>query len=321
MAIQQSSCHIVRFQERDIDLLLAEELCVNPAFSHWFVNCGGGGFECEHPAAKAEISVVEDGSEADVAVIYHDARGRSFRLFVENKITAIKMHEQLERYVRRAKNELERGATSGWAVKLFSPAAYWDRNCPDGVQNVTFEDAAEFLRRSQSDRRLAYKADFLSAAAVIRNGSQRDSYNADTQPFIKAWWDAVYARLEVRFPGYFVHKTRYPDSVYFAPETHNFPRNLLRVDFKGHKGEVDLAFKNCNPEKLARVLKDLPDMPGNLVVNPKSSSIRISGLKRFVISDGLAVIDERVIPAYEATHRLIEFWKNHEARLLEAFDG
>lgn len=230
------------------------------------------------------------------------------------------MPEQLERYIRRARNEEARGEIAGWVVKLFSPGGYWDKHCPNGVQNITFEDAAEFLRSSSTDRRAAYKADFLSAAAIIRGGSQRDAHNADTQPFIKEFWDEVYERLEERFPGYFIHKTRYPVSLHFAPGTHGFPIKLLRIDFKGDKGEVALAFKDCDPEKLARVLKDIPDVPGEMIVNSKSTSLRISGLPSFTIADGVSVIDEKVIPAYEATHRLIEFWKEHEGPLREAFD-
>lgn len=313
-------CGIVRFQEHDIDLFLAEELSVNSEFSRWFVEKSGGGFDCEHPAVRVEINVTEDGSEADVSATYRDSQGRHFRLLVENKITAGKMHEQLERYVRRAMNEHMRGAIERWAVKLFSPAAYWDRHCPDGVQNITFEEAAEFLRHSSASRRAEYRADFLVAASAIRSQQERDQYNAETQPLVKEWWDAVYERLEVRFPGYFIHKTRYPASVYFAPETQDFPRHLLRVDLKGHKGEVDLAFRNCNAQKLSKILKRLPDVPGVLVVNPKSSALRISGLPKFVISDGLAVIDEKVLPAYEAAYRLIEFWKRHSETLREAFE-
>ena len=158
----QNLCDVSGFQERDIDIFLAEELRVNPEFSRWFVQAGGSGFECEHPATKVKINVVEDGSEADVAALFQDTSGRTYRLFVENKITAGKMPEQLERYVRRAKNESERGFTSGWAIKLFSPCTYWDRDCPDGVQNITFEDAAQFLRRSSDDLRTAYNVYFPS---------------------------------------------------------------------------------------------------------------------------------------------------------------
>ncbi len=319
MSDDYKDCNIVRFKERDIDLFLAEELKVNPEFSAWFVGNSAVAFDCEHPAICTEINVVEDGSEADVIATYRNKEGEIFRLFVENKITAQKMHKQLERYIRRAKNESERGVSKGWLVKLFAPRAYWDPICPDGVQMLSFEDAALALRKSGDDARISYKCDFLMAASVIRNRSERDLHNASTQPFVKLWWDTVYQRIEENFPGYFIHKTLYPDSVYFAPETKGFPRSLLRVDFKGHKGEVDLAFKNCNADIFIDIIREIPNVPGDVVVNKKSASLRISGLKPFVISDGISIIDERVIPLYAEARRLIEFWKENEEKLRGVF--
>jgi len=320
MSRMKSLCDISRFEERDIDLLLAEELRVNPEFSRWFVEKGGGSFICNHPATSVDISVVEDGSEADVAALYRDARGQTYRVFVENKITAKKMPEQLERYIRRAQNEMNRGEILGWSVILFTPSGYWDRHCPKGVRHISFEQAADFLRRDGIDFRKCYKADFLEAASIIRGQQARDDHNISTKPFIREFSDTVYDRLEERFPSYFVHKTRYPATVYFAPETHDFPTKLLRVDFKGHKGEVDLAFKNVNSQKLSEILRDFNDIPGKIIFNKKSTSIRIFGLPKFVISDGISIIDTHVIPAYEATHCLIEFWKKHESQLRKAFD-
>ena len=318
--ITGTDCQISRFVERDIDIFLAEELRVNPGFSRWFLAHGEQNFICEHPAIWTDVSVVEDGSEADVSALFADVEGNKFRLYVENKITAGKMPEQLERYVRRARNEMARGETSGWAVKLFAPNGYWARSCPEGVQLVTFEQAGAFIAESSEGPRDDYRANFLlSAAAAIRGQNGRDKHNALTQPFIKEWWDAVYDSLEDRFPNYFLHKTKYPASVYFAPETHCFPRHLLRVDFKGHKGEVDLAFKTSNPKALAAALKAIPDCPGQVVINPKSASIRISGLPKFVISDGLVVIETHVMQSYDAAHRLIEFWKKYDGELISSF--
>lgn len=320
MAHSGSVCGISRFVERDIDIWIAEELRVNPAFSRWFLGRGGGGFDCEHPAETTDISVVEDGSEADVAVLFRDRQGRPYRLYVENKITAIKMPEQIERYVRRAKNEMNRGETFGWAVKLFTPRNYWDKWCPDGCQHVSFEDAVAFLSTNE-DTRTQYKASYLLNAAAIRSQFERDQHNAETQPFIKEWWDAVYNQLEKDFPGYFVHKTKYPASVYFAPATPGFPSKWLRIDFKGHKGEVDLAFKNCDPKRLSLLVRAMPDCPGRMVINGKSAAIQISGLPKFVIADGLSIIESHVIPSYQAAHDLMEFWKSRERDFRSLFEA
>lgn len=118
--------------------------------------------------------------------------------------------------------------------------------------------------------------------------------------------------LEREFPGFFVHKTRYPRSVYFAPETPG-QAGYLRVDFKGHKGEVDLAFKNIRAETLREQVSKMADLPGQLVSNGKSTAIQISGLQPFVISDGFEIIDTKVHAAYQAAHNLLLFWQKNRA--------
>lgn len=314
---QENFCKISRFVERDIDLFVAEEICTNPKFSEWFVNQGGGGFDCNHPAVSADISVVEDGSEADVSALFEDDDGNRYRLFVENKIAAQKMPEQLERYVRRASNEVDRGITDQFTIKFFTPGRYADKGFPEFVQHVSFEDAADFLIKTGfDDYRSKYRASLLrSAASSLRNLAQRDTHNAETQPFIKEWWDTVYARLEDRYPGYFIHKTQYPASVYFAPESADFPRSLLRLDFKGHKGEVDLALKTNSVDEVYSILLQTPSLPGSVIKNRKSVSIRIDGLPKFVISDGIVAIEESVMPAYDAAYVLMEYWKKNERTL------
>lgn len=107
-----------------------------------------------------------------------------------------------------------------------------------------------------------------------------------------AWWEAVYAMLEVEMHCFFVHGTKYRTEVFYAPSTAGQAK-YLRVDFKGKKGEVDLAFKNVDVSLLREVLSALPQAPGAVIANGRSSAIRISGLEKFVIGEGMDVIPTR----------------------------
>jgi hypothetical protein len=118
--------------------------------------------------------------------------------------------------------------------------------------------------------------------------------------------------LEREFPSFFIHKTRYPRSVYFAPETPGQAR-YLRVDFKGHKGEVDLAFKNIPATALRQRTTQMENLPGQIVSNGKSSAIQVAGLEPFVISDGFGIIETKVRAAYQAAHALLTFWSTNRA--------
>jgi len=307
-------CGINKFIERDIDMLMAEELRVNARFGRWVMDKFGASGELIFPAVTSNVSVVEDGSEADVVATFRTKSGLVHRLFVENKIDAILMPEQLERYLRRAEGEVRRQLIARFSILFFAPSSYLNTKLPDRVKQTSFEEAAKALE-SEQDLRLQYRASLLMRALPIRTPATRDAHVVATDPYIKEWWDSVYAMLEREFQGFFLHKTRYPRSVYFAPETPGQAR-YLRVDFKGHKGEVDLAFKNVSVVALRERVSKINDLPGQIVSNGKSSAIQIAGLDPFVISDGFAIIETKVRAAYQAAHDLLTFWKRHR----ESFD-
>jgi hypothetical protein len=209
-------CGINKFVERDVDMLLAEELRVNAAFGKWMMDkFDAAAADIIFPAAHVNVSVVEDGSEADVIATFRTTSNLSHRLFIENKIDAILMPEQLERYLRRAEGDQRRQLVSGFSILFFTPSAYLKTKLPDGVKQISFEEAAQALA-SQGDLRSQYRASLLMRALPIRTPAARDAHVAVTDPFIKDWWDQVYAMLDREFPGFFIHKTRYPRSVYFA---------------------------------------------------------------------------------------------------------
>lgn len=314
--VASTTCDIRKFVERDIDLLIAEELRVNAEFSAWIMSHFSLLEPLVHPAISVNVSDVEDGSEADVAASFHTVTGRIHRLFVENKIDAGLMPSQLERYARRGRGEVARGAASSFSVLFFTPSNYASKDLPVDVWQLSFEAVAAYLRTGTPDARASYRASLLDRAVPVYGSKARDAQVATTEPYIKAWWDAVYLMLDDEFPGFFKHGTRYPRSVYFAPETHN-QASYLRVDFKGHKGEVDLAFKNVLPEALRSILKGLDQVPGVLVANGKSSALQIGELESFVISEGHAIIPTKVRRAYSAAHRLLTFWQSNRL----AFDA
>ncbi len=307
-------CHITKFQERDIDLLLAEELRVNPAFANWFIQQVAPEIPVETPAYRTRVSVVEDGSEADVIACFNRTDGGVHRIFIEDKITAPMMPEQLERYQRRALAEHGRSLNASFTIVLFAPASYATL-LPEGVKRVTFEDAATALEEDRDDLRASYKASLLRTALPFTSTVAKDRHTAEVEPYIADWWEAVYRMWEREFPGFFLPpSTRYPKSVYFAPRTGGMA-GYLRVDFKGHAGEVDLAFKNIGYEELAAATANL-DLPGRLVANGKSTAIRIDGLPKFVIADGFDVIDNHVRLAFEKAKTLLTFWRENR----ELFD-
>lgn len=308
IVMARNVCSVHKFVERDIDMLIAEELRVNPEFCKWILAHFKIEAQVSFPAVTTRVSVVEDGSEADVIATFDTSSG-PYGLFIENKIDATLMPEQLERYVRRAEGELRRGSISAYSVLFFTPSTYFRASLPDGVVQISFEDAATALRSRPAGLRSDYRASLLERAVPLRTPALRDAHVAEVDPYIKEWWEAVYAMLEREFPGFFLpSRTRYPRSVYFAPQMAQMG-SYLRVDFKGHKGEVDLAFKNVPFDEMKVLLAEINEVPGRLVANGRSSALQISGLEPFVIADGTAIIETKVRAAYQAAYDLLSFWQ------------
>ncbi|WP_349369931.1 hypothetical protein [Salinarimonas sp.] len=300
-------CAIHRFEERDIDLLLAEELRVQPAFASWFASQALTGLSLRVPACRTRVSIVSDSSEADVIACFEVHGGGIFRIYIEDKISAGMMPLQLERYLARAEADRGRGEIVGYAVVLFAPLTY-AAAIPERVARISFEAAAAALRRLCGDARSRYRASFLERAALGRLAQETRLLEAE--PYLVEWWDAVYAMLDREFAGFFIApKVRYPRSVFIAPRTAGMP-DYIRVDLKGHKGEVDLAFKNVPFQDLAAALAG-KSAPGVLVENEKSAAIRIGGLAPFRLADGAEVIETNVREAYAAARDLLLFWRAH----------
>jgi hypothetical protein len=90
---QDHMCGINKFVERDIDLLLAEEFRVSEPFGKRLMDKFGIAENLLYPAIATGVSVVEDGSEADVIAMFKKRDGLVHRLFIENKINAMLMPE------------------------------------------------------------------------------------------------------------------------------------------------------------------------------------------------------------------------------------
>jgi hypothetical protein len=155
---------IERMYERDVDLLLAEELDVNPAFANHiksFTKFAG------EPATVAEFWVSKSNNlgESDLVVVYQRSDGSRFALLIEDKVDASLQPDQAARYRMRAERERSKGMYTDFEVVLCAPAFYLENHGNLDVfdRRITFEQLADFL--DASDRRSKYRAAFLRTAA------------------------------------------------------------------------------------------------------------------------------------------------------------
>jgi hypothetical protein len=92
---------IERRYERDVDLLLAEEFAVNPAFADRFKAVTKFAHETA-TFVDLWVSKSDNLGESDLIVIYQTEDGERFALLIEDKIDAPLQRDQAARYGQRA---------------------------------------------------------------------------------------------------------------------------------------------------------------------------------------------------------------------------
>ncbi|MBN9543875.1 MAG: hypothetical protein J0I19_00260 [Alphaproteobacteria bacterium] len=158
----ESVCGINKFVERDIDVLLAEELRVSPDFCAWIMGRFKLPQKLSFPAVSTSVSVAE-GGEADVVATFQASGNSRHRLFVVNRIDAVLLPEQLARYIRRGNEAARRQIVSGYSILFCTPSSYRVMALPAPVQQMSFEDVAEILL-AQGDLRSRYRGSFFLRA-------------------------------------------------------------------------------------------------------------------------------------------------------------
>lgn len=231
----QAHCIIRQFAERDIDLWLAEELRVNAKFAEWFVSRALPVNGRQFPAVSCRISAHAESGETDVEAVFRSSAG-VLAILVENKIEHTISKDQIDRYVLRGQDGVDTNAWHDFRIVLFAPSRTLVRyqGLLKDVCCISFEDTADFLSPIAADARSIYRAEFIRLAALK---PEIDKVAHDARRVADGFYDLV----EADFPNYFLSgKGKYPKTRFIALNCPDFPK-YLRLDLKGHMGEVILA--------------------------------------------------------------------------------
>lgn len=167
--------------ERDVDLLLLEEVQCNPRFAEWFRDRAE--IHDDYELIGAWNSLATADGESDLVIVYDEgirARQRPddepFRiaLMIENKIGAMFQPDQAARYRRRGDSGIETSQWSEYTTALVAPETYIQTMSGEHVFDVimTYEEVAQELE-SYDDVRSRWRAEVLRQAAKGRIAHSR----------------------------------------------------------------------------------------------------------------------------------------------------
>ncbi len=194
---------IEKIRERDIDLLLLEELSVNIEFRRWFVERASNvKQDFEFSGVWHSLSKVGLG-ETDICLKIRTREGIEMFL-IENKIDSSFRNDQATRYRQRGQLRKEAGECNHFTTVLIAPQAYMSDF--DGFDaGISYEVLKEGITQSKGigQRRKDYKLNLLDLAIL----KKKRGYNAIIDEKSTKFWWAYYnyvsenhSALEMRKP-------------------------------------------------------------------------------------------------------------------------
>lgn len=300
-------------RERDLDLLLIEELYASPSFWNWLVrhlnldSLQGARFVSACHSVKTELG------ESDVEIEF-TANGRRGMLMVENKIDASFQKDQSVRYVQRAKRKARDGYHSAQTV-LLAPKKYSGGHCCGFDRTISYEDLLDwFGAEKQLGERRTYKLALLNAA--IRKGSASgDGKHPHSVAFFREYWKlAEQLAPELRM----IDTPRDGGFLYFRPA--NCPRRMKLMHRITH-GYVDLQIRamGARVDELRTVIQKL--LPLDFEVRRAGRSAAI-GLKvpQLIRHDSFEPQRSRAITGIQQLKHVWEWFVANQGELLRVLD-
>lgn len=264
--MEQTIIPVESIRERDVDLILLEELSTDNSFCEWFIR------ELDFPNLTsvngAWRSLTAFGlGETDILFSYNSNDQKIFVL-IENKLDTSFQNEQFNRYIKRADEYLTKKECDNTFAILIAPKLYCE-NQSDFENYLTYESVAERLEFVGTKRNL-----FKSSLLQIATEKLRRGYQPVNSVPVQKFWYSYWQYKEEKYPILVMKK---PDIV---PHNSDWPMlydNKLKNIVFYHKlgqGNTDATFRGF-PEEVEFRIKELVPEWAKFVKHSKSFSIRV----------------------------------------------
>lgn len=305
--------------ERDIDLLVLEEVATSHAFSAWFqaqIGLSGAG-----RLSQASRSVRTSNGESDLELCYTADAG-PIVVLIENKVDAAFQDQQAPRYAERAKQYVADGRFATAMTVLLAPRKYigigGDMHGFD--MTVAYESLREWFSGPgccTNAPRTAYKLKLLDLA-IERS---RTGWKAIPHQGVQNFWRAYQSLADG-----VARELAMPDTKTTIPERSSFivfrPSSLpsgVTLQHKVRHGHVDLTFRGMG-HSLAQIDQVIGRVrpPNSIVVRAgKSSALRLKvdpvDISKVVFSD----CEPSMRRALDCAASLLEWYKSAGHTALE----
>jgi hypothetical protein len=292
--------------ERDVDLLVLEELAASPEFLTWWLDEASAQDSKGAAVIRAHHSVTHPSlGESDLVVIYSLPESEPHAVLIENKINAPAQPDQALRYRQRGEVGITAGTWKSFRTCIVAPQRYLDASSDAHLYDarISYEAIRSWLVGRNSDLRTEFRSRVL-AEAIDQN---RRGYTREADDRMTAFWHRYWECATEEFPELSLPepgpKPAGSTWIEIRPEALGPGR---RIYHKLVAGFVDLQLDGsaAQAEAIKSNLSSVLGSDTEVVVTGKSSSVRV----RVPLLQPLADFGEQVSPAragMRAAYRLL----------------
>jgi len=291
-------------QERDIDLMLLEEIHCEPTFLAWIAEQAG---ISNGSLVQARHSVYRGNGETDVLVFVDTPKGRT-ALMVEDKIGAEMQPRQAERYRERGDALCAEGTINSYRTLLCAPQGYLQGVPPsDWHATLSFEAIAKWFEQ-QGNVRARWRCDTLRRAEVRQH---RSAAGTAKSPIMTA--NSEVAKFKRDYREYVISKYKEfvltiqlgIDKEYYFTER-QFP-SYIRLKHSFSRSSVFLVSEKQWNKKARVVLKD-GFIPDTTWTEPHDSTLHlVTGTEPIDYTESVESQKDLIDTAMEAARRLLPY--------------
>ncbi len=262
--------------EREMDILFLQAFGAFPDFLKLFTD------QTEWEDGEYHIDGVElsktDSSlgESDITV-FISLNGEKKAILIENKIDAIAMPEQHERYVKRGKKAIKKDGIASFEVFIICPEKYYKRDAEAKKYEhyVSYEKCLEFFEKQKTNLGEIFVQQIHQALDSTKTTSKTEINEIAVQSFAKYinFQKENYPKLNPRNDG-----TSGKVNGWWPEFKVKLPHAI--IIHKSPTGTMDLTFGKAAPkiELLENIASDFSSIYGKkieAVVTGKSAALRI----------------------------------------------
>ena len=236
------TCKFKDIYEKDMDLLFLEEFVAEQEFVNLFLNQIGLSdaqvVEVEHSKTDAEYG------ESDMTIIV-EKNGIRHALLIEDKIDAIAMPNQAQRYFARGESEVRNGEYEGFDVFIIAPKKYLNENgeAKRYPYQVTYEEVALFFEK-RKDLRSQFKFQQIMQAIC----KQKNGYQVKENKNVTEFWDAYIDYQKKYYPSLWLISSKGAKGAKASWARYRTVLKTCPIYHKCEKGFVDLNFTGLGDE-------------------------------------------------------------------------